>query len=107
MAGAAKKREAKARQATRSERTDNAASSSDRPEIARMDGPPGSAAGDEARGRRLSNVPGSRAGSAVRPGSTIRPILFDPAKKPPLNRNIDYPSNVYNMFSQVSRYYSL
>ncbi|MCJ1378087.1 hypothetical protein MMC17_001183 [Xylographa soralifera] len=100
MAGAAKKRDAKARQAARSERTDNAAPPSDSPEVARMDGPTGSSAGDDARGRRMSNAPGSRAGSAIRAGSVARPILFDPAKKPPLNKNIDYPANVYNMFSQ-------
>ena len=102
MAGAAKKREAKARQAARSERTEHTVPQLDPPERGQMDGPPGSSAGDDARGRRMSIAPGSRASSAVRTGSAVRPLLFDPAKKPPLNKNIDYPANVYNMFSQVS-----
>ena len=103
MTGAVKKREAKARQAGRLERTETTAPRSDSPEVARMDGPAGSSVGDDARGRRMSSTPGSRAGSVVRAGSVARPMLFDPAKKPPLNKNIDYPANVYNMFSQVSQ----
>lgn len=71
-------------------------------QVSRMDGPGGSNAGDDARGRGMSNAPGSRAGSKTRTGSAIRPILFDPAKQLPLNKNVDYPSNVYNLFSQVS-----
>ncbi|MCJ1285781.1 hypothetical protein MMC26_005122 [Xylographa opegraphella] len=100
MPGAVKKREAQARESVRPQRTDNTASRLDAPEIARMDGPTGSSADDDDRGRRMSNAPGSRAGSAVRAGSAARPMLFDPARKPPLNKNIDYPANVYNMFSQ-------
>ena len=64
-----------------------------------MDGPPNSNAGDDVRGRRTSNVP-SQSGS--RAGSVSRSNLGSPFPTVQLNRNVDYPANVYNMYSQVS-----
>ena len=103
MTGAGKKRV----KAARSDRIggDNSIATSAAPHDSVFDGPPASNAGDEGRGRRLSNVPtssSSRPGSTIRGTSAVRPVRFDPAKQPHLNRNVDYPANVYNMFSQVS-----
>lgn len=48
-----------------------------------------------------STVPSVRSQSPV---PTQQPIARDPARDPPkmLNRNVDFPGNAYNLFSQVS-----
>ncbi|MCJ1471701.1 hypothetical protein MMC13_000341, partial [Lambiella insularis] len=59
-------------------------------QVSRVDGPGGSNAGDAARGRGVSNAP--------EPGTISRGP--PPVKPSPLNKNVDFPSNAYNLFSQ-------
>lgn len=125
MAGAGKKR-AKAERADRGGRTGGESSTTGEQfshtapsSSAIFDGPPppsstGGPPTDEGRGRRMSNVPshpGSRAGSSARApsmaraGSTARSAMGDPSRRPQgpqLNKNVDYPAGIYNMYSQVS-----
>lgn len=76
-------------------------------DVAPFDGPPhpSSSTGgpaDEGRGRSMSNIP-SHSGS--RTGSMVPSAAGDMSKKfqeLQINKNVDYPASVYNMYSQVS-----
>ena len=79
---------------------------------AQFDGPPppsptGGGPTDDGRGRRMSNAPshpGSGAESSVRAPSMAPSAMGDSKKFQPLqlNKNVDYPAQVYSMYNQVS-----
>ena len=114
MAGAAKKRAAKDRKAGHNGRDNTETGvtltepSPSQPAL-QVDGPgdphgPGSTSGLPVRERQTSNAPPPSQAS-----TSVKPILRDPARDMSiaLNRNVDFPGNVYNIFSEVSSSFAM
>ena len=102
MPGAARKRERAARHAAHVTSPVASALTTATEPGSQFDGPTGHER-DPSRGRRMSNAPpASPSRTSSRAASGVRRSLFDPIRPNLLNRNIDFPANAYNLFSEVS-----
>ena len=107
MPGAARKRERAARHAAEATSSVASALTTATKSDSQFDGPTGHER-DQSRGRRMSNAPPtSSSRTSSRAASAVRRSFFDPTRPNLMNRNIDFPANAYNLFSEVSLYISL